>query len=158
MVTMVTYCRGVGASDGGDRISQGTAWLYTPFALGTWSDFGLGYNDGSSHASLLQGAIWALEDEDRNPSSNPYDSYVAGLFGADVKSNYEGSAVQVMNLSRNADGSGRKQDQLVFTGPPPSMSTSDPVPDAGATLAHFGLSLRGLGAVRRRFLRPRSCC
>lgn len=51
--------------------------------------------------------------------------------------NYTGSAVRVMNLTKNGN---RHQDQLVYMD----------VPDTGATLSLLVLGLVGLAAARRR--------
>lgn len=128
-----------GAVNGKDIISVGTAHLYEQFALGTLS----GFTYGDSNSALqLQNTIWYLEDEFTNP--NPPVDFGSFLTLAqsvtNYADNYNGSAVKVMNLTRNG-GQSFHQDQLVYTG----------VSDSGATLGLLALGLFGLGAARRRF-------
>jgi len=130
-----------GAIGGKDVISIGTAFLYEKFALGALS----GFNYGTSlSARQLQNTIWFLEGEITDLSQGytaaGWGSFLTSVQGlANYKSNYTGSAVQVMNLTSNG-GRGLHQDQLVYRG----------VPDSGASLSLLLLGLTGLVVVRRR--------
>jgi hypothetical protein len=147
-----------------DRISLGTAYLYSEFAKGTLSVPSGSYFSGvaptrATEAGLLQQAIWWLEGEgsdisDATYMSNPYANAVVAMFGsiagakADATAGYLG--VYVLNNfttaeARNAwvdtgvfDSSKKAQDFLYYS-----------VPDAGATLVLLGSALAGLGVFRR---------
>lgn len=124
---------------GKDIISVGTAYLYENFAMSTLGSF---IYDNAS-AAALQDMIWYLEGE--KALSTYADTAFSGLlntrFGSvsNAKADYTGTAVGVMNLTKN----GRNhQDQLVFHG--------SSVPDGGATLALLGIGLAGLAAFQLR--------
>lgn len=125
-----------GAVNGKDIISVGTAWLYEQFALGTLSGFVYG---NLTHAQQLQNAIWQLEGEYSGP--NDFGAYL-GLAQSlpNYSDNYDGSAVKVMNLTRN-NGQSQFQDQLVYV---------PQVPDAGSTIGLLLAGIIGLAVTRRR--------
>ena len=133
-----------GATNGGaggvkvgnkDIISKGTAHLYEQFALGTLTDFTYG---DSTHASQLQNTFWYLEGEITSTSNTgDFLELAQDMFGTSVMDNYTGSAVQVMNLTKNGY---RHQGQLFYMG----------VTYTGATLSLLALGLVGLAAARRR--------
>lgn len=133
---------------GYDVISQGTAYLYSEFAVGTLSGFT--YNNGAS-ALALQQMIWWLEGEigsglaPVNISGNLFYGLLNTQFGDlnTAKLDYAGSSVQVMNLTDA--NRGRHQDQLVYLG-------GNRVPEGGQTLALLGAGLLGLAWLRRRFV------
>lgn len=135
-----------GATNGKDIISEGTGWLYEQYAIGNF--FNSGYT-----AFNLQKAIWFLEDElywsNLGTNARNLVTLAATSLGfsttdpnwIEVKSDYTGTNVKVMNLTSN-NGQNQHQDQLVY------MPHS--VPDSGATLALFGIAFAGLIATRRR--------
>lgn len=126
-----------GAVNGKDVISIGTAWLYEKFVLGTLQGFTYG---NQTHAKQLQNTIWHLEGELNDTSeTGTFLGLATSLSNYDL--DYTGSAVQVMNLTKN-NGTSHHQDQLVYMG--------KPVPDAGSTLAFFGIAFAGLIALKRR--------
>lgn len=131
-----------GAVNGKDIISEGTGWLYEQYAVGNF--FASGFTPLN-----LQNAIWFLEDElnwsDIGSSAQNLVSLAASTLGfsttdwSEVKSDYTGQNVKVMNLTSN-NGQNQHQDQLVYM----------PVPDTGSTLALLGFATAGLLALRRR--------
>lgn len=136
-----------GATNGKDIISQGTGWIYEQYAIGNF--FMSAFNP-----SNLQNAIWFLEDElswnDIGTNARNLVSLAATTLGLsttdnwlEVKSNYSGLNVKVMNLTSN-NGQSQHQDQLVYM--PHSVS------DTGTTAALLGLAFAGIIAVRRRIL------
>ncbi|CAN5400719.1 hypothetical protein BH23VER1_BH23VER1_31830 [soil metagenome] len=130
----------------GDPISLGTAWLYGHFAIGNLSGYGYSMAD----AAALQDLIWWLEDEhvrsEAQLVANPYYGLVFDFYGSNLKADYEGSAVQVMNVTTR--GGIKKQDQLVLAGRyTPPTATGTPVPDSGGTVLFLGLALLGLRAL-----------
>ena len=133
---------------GYDKISQGTGYLYSQFALGTLSGFT--YNNSAAALSLQQ-MIWWLEGEIGSglaPSSisgNPFVGLLNAQFGdlTTAKLDYTGSEVKVMNLT-NGNG-GFQQDQLVYVG-------GNRVPEGGLTLALLSTTLIGLAWVRHKLV------
>lgn len=133
---------GAGSPTAGyDIISQGTAYLYTQFALGLLP---ASYYGSASNAAALQDMIWWLENEQNSWGAGTYNSLLLSQFGANwasvAKADYTGSAVKVLNLT---SGRTKNQDQLVFVG----------VPDVSTTAALLGLGLLGLAGLRRRLQR-----
>lgn len=129
-----------------DPLSQGTAFLYEGFALGS---LGAGFSYTSSALSLqLQNMIWFLEDEQGSWGSSPnlFSNLLESQYGSGwqtlAKQNYTGSAVQVVNLTQNGVN---KQDQVFFAG-----RLAAQVPEGGTTLALLSLSLFSLGFATRR--------
>ena len=137
-----------------DKISIGTAYLYTLFATGSLT--GYNYTNGSareSSAVTLQTAIWYLEDEisltTTQKNSNPFLTgaigaltMFGGVGGAKADNDFDLYHVKALNLwSTNG---GPKQDQLIMVAPP------ERVPDGGATGLLLGLALSTLGGLRRR--------
>ncbi len=134
-----------------DPISDGTAFLYERFALGTLASDGFSYTN-SSLSLQLQNMIWFLEDEQNTwGSPNIFSNLLLTKYGATweslAKASYAGSAVQVMNLTTNG-GRDRHQDQLYY-----SKTEGDlrQVPEGGATLGLLSLSVLGLGLVARNY-------
>jgi hypothetical protein len=153
---------GGGASP--DRISMGTAYLYSEFAKGTLSVpsgsyFAAGDPTRAAEAGRLQQAIWWLEGEgsdisDATYMSNPYANAVVAQFGsiadakADATAGYLGvyvlnnfTTVEARNAWANTgvfDSSKKAQDFLYYS-----------VPDAGTTLVLLGSALASLGVFRR---------
>jgi len=133
---------GYGAVNGADPISMGTAWLYSQFAKGTLSgyDFAGLEPDREASASILQYAIWWLEDEKAYDAGNIFIQAAIAMFGdaAAAKADSNGAFnVMVLNLTDITNGALR-QDQLVVV----------PIP---AAVWLFGTGLIGLVGVRRRF-------
>ena len=84
--------------------------------------------------------FWMLEDEIAYDSFNYYIGLVESIFGANVKANYSGTQVKVLNIW-GKDSRGRiydVQSQLFY------------VPDAGMTAALLGFGLLSLAAFRRK--------
>lgn len=126
-----------------DPVSIGTAYLYCLFATGELDGYDYTGTTASRQisASLLQTAIWVLEEEldPVNAAGNAFYELVAGLFTdpmADANGEYN---VYAINVTRNGVN---RQDVLVYI--PPS------VPDGGMTLALLGLGLAGLGVASRK--------
>ena len=138
-----------------DKVSIGTAYLYTLFATGSLT--GYDYTNGSgreSSAVKLQTAIWYLEDEisltSSEKSSNPFLSgavgaltVFGGVAGARADNDFSLYHVKALNLW-STDGVYPKQDQLIMVAPPKR------VPDGGATVLLLGLALGTLAGLRRR--------
>jgi hypothetical protein len=132
----------------GDPLSIGVAWLYNAFALGNLS--GYEYSDTAarkSSASLLQRAIWMLEDEMSMDASNIYVDMAINKFGSlslAQASNSGAFPVQIINLYQNiGDRTYRRQDVLV-------RIADAKVPDQGMTVGLLGIGMIGLVALRRR--------
>lgn len=126
----------------GDVISQGTAFLYERFALGTLAEVVPGFNYGKNSITALQETIWWLEHEMEH-GKNHYAALLDAQFGSseNARENYTGSAVKVLNLTEVVNGQTvKRQDQLIYT-----------APDGGATVALLGLSLGGIALLRRKF-------
>ncbi|MEN6373170.1 MAG: VPLPA-CTERM sorting domain-containing protein [Smithella sp.] len=131
-----------GATNGADPISMGTAWLYSQFAKGTLVgyDFAGTEPNREASASILQYAIWWLEDEKAYDAGNIFIQAAIAMFGdaATAKADSNGAFnVRVLNLTDITNGALR-QDQLVVV----------PIP---AAVWLFGTGLIGLVGVRRRF-------
>jgi hypothetical protein len=128
-----------------DKVSLGTAYLYTLFATGALSAHGYDYPDGDARArdaEKLQKAIWYLEDERtlaQIGGSNSYVTLATNQFGslAAAKADNNFYNVQVINLW--SDSGHLKQSQLIMT-----------VPDGGITALTLGLALTMLAGLRRR--------
>jgi hypothetical protein len=147
-----------GQTTSGDPLSQGTAFLYQQFAMGTLA--GYSYDDGDNDftdaeadarrasALLLQNAFWWLENEIwlANPVANPFLALVAAEFGSvgngQLNANLALYGVQVLQL-RTLPNFGDAQDVLFFS---PAR-----VPDGGTTLALMGFALLGIAILARRF-------
>lgn len=128
---------GTPGDQGGDIISQGTAWLYSLFARGILTDY-FTNPDRIVAAALLQQAIWALEDEDSAGAANPFYNSAVAQFGSvseAKKSTPTGSyGVWVLNNTVNRANA---QDMLYYA------------PDGGSTVMLLGLSLTGLSLLAR---------
>jgi len=71
------------------KLSKGTAWLYSHFATGTLPGYryaGIGTGERSTDAQVLQLALWTLEGTYGylDPSVNPFLVQVANAFGGGV--------------------------------------------------------------------------
>lgn len=135
------------SANGMDRISKGTAWLYSQYAAGTLAGYNYGttgesLNNRRQSSRLLQLAIWYLEGEialsysERN--SNPflslantkYGSYLAAAANADIVTYGSVQGVEygvvALNLYTGYDPatgkySGKAQDQLAIIPEPGTM-------------------------------------
>lgn len=140
---------------GGDRLSVGAAWLYSLFAqatlgvpqgvLGSYAFSGTQAQRKVS-AGLLQNAIWALEDEITDPTTNIFFNAAVAQFGS--SSNAQANAttgqfgVWVLN---NTLGGVKKQDMLFYAG-----GASINVPDGGSTAILLGLGMGGIAFLLRQ--------
>jgi len=108
--------------------------------LNSISNFKYGEIDS---AKALQNMIWHLEGEVSLGSGSAFITVLqaVGLDRQTAKDDYEGAAVQALNLT-SLDGGNPQQDQLVYV--------RVPVPDGGLTLTLLGMGLVGLAAVRRK--------
>ena len=136
-------------------LAEGTAWLYANFATGQLPgyDFSNALGQRQTDAGELQTAIWALQGDQSiagYPSGtvgNPYYNDATNALGANIDTAataFTDFGTEIMNLT--LDG-GNYQNQLIYTGPPPSP----PVPDGGLTAALLGGALLGLQGLRRMF-------
>ena len=133
-----------------DKISMGTAYLYTLFATGNLT--GYNYTNGSgreSSAVSLQKAIWYLEDEiSLTLSERNANIFLTGAIGAltefggiaAAKADNDFNLYHVRALNLWSATGQAKQDQLIMVR----------VPDGGATALFLGLALSGLAGFRRR--------
>lgn len=125
----------------GDPLSQGTAYLYELFIMGTLvgaDGTGSYWDNHDANAGLLQQAFWTLEDE-ANFGWNPYVSLVQSIFGVEgAFETYAGGAVKVMNLwGPNGEDI---QSQLIYV---------RAVPETGATALLVALGLGCMVVARR---------
>lgn len=135
-----------------DPISQGTAFLYRQFALGTLAGYDYLGANRVTDAGYLQDAFWFLENEFENDSiplnrapANPFLAAVAAQYGTLENARLDNTLypVYALNLS-TLDANGNRiavQDVLVY---------APTVPDGGTTSILLGASLLGLMAIRRR--------
>ncbi len=139
-----------GAVNGKDVISNGTAYLYEQFALGTLAGFNYGDTNLDSvvydSAKQLQNTIWYLEGEITSAYYGVGFGSFLGLAQSqlDYASDYVGGAVKVMNLTSN-NGHKHHQDQLVYAG----------VPDSGTTVSLLLVAVCGLVGARRKLARSK---
>lgn len=137
---------------GTDEISIGTSWLYGQFAQGILG--GYTYTAGAARAtsaSILQQAIWYLEDEitltTAQVNANVFLTGVNGAithFGTFAAAHADAgptSAVVVLNLSPVGSSDFSAQDQLAWP---------HPLPDSASTITLLGLALLGIAAFRRK--------
>lgn len=130
-------------NQGGDTLSQGTAWLYSQFAQGLLA----GYNfsgttaQRKTSAGLLQNAIWALEDENPDPAplGNAFFD-LALLHGGEANYTSGQYGVYVLN---NTQGTTKAQDMLFYS------TGGIPAPDGGTSLMLLGFALGGMSLLRR---------
>jgi hypothetical protein len=133
---------------GADKISRGTAYLYSLFATGNLTGYNYSYGPGrTASAAKLQEAIWILEGELNGTIDSQLQNILAAKFGgglaewsADVGPG-EDFGVRVMNLGLP----NQVQDMLVVV-PEPSTYVA-------GTLALLPLAF-GLRAVARRRAQP----
>jgi hypothetical protein len=135
---------------GFDRISLGTAWLYSQFATGLLSGYDYEYGPKRKQSALaLQDAIWQLEDEANGlPYAVPNNIFlqaVQGHFGSllNAKGHANGAYnVFVLNLFEDGTKGVRQiQDQLYY---------KPGVPDGGSTAILLSSALGAMAWFRRR--------
>ncbi|HRE81897.1 MAG TPA: VPDSG-CTERM sorting domain-containing protein [Opitutaceae bacterium] len=143
-----------GATNGADPISLGTAWLYSQFAAGSLAGYDYGAGRKASNTSL-QLAIWFLENETSGisgyssygtPGQNVFLDAAFAKFGSASSARADANGaygVQVLNLTK---GQTHAQSQLYASAP-------IRVPDTGATVVLFGLTLAGLLGIKRKLAR-----
>jgi len=133
---------------GFDKLSVGTAWLYSQFAQALWSSYT--YTAGAGRvtsAGDLQNAFWMLEGEIPWVGSNPFLVVVLAALLTDqtgAQSNAATGEYGVYALNITKDGA-VAQDQLYYN--PNGLL----VPDGGLSLVLLGMSLSGLALLRRRY-------
>jgi hypothetical protein len=135
---LVTH--GPAGDQGGDRVSIGTAWLYSQFAQGVLANY-FTAADRNIVAALLQRAIWALEDEIPDPVGNMFfDAAATAAGSADLAQDNATTGlygVYVLNNTKISNQT-KAQDMLWYR-----------APDGGSTVMLLGLSLTGLSLVAR---------
>ena len=156
------YTIGTAAVEGGvaggnpDPLGRGTAWLYNRFATGVLT--GYNYTPGAGRvasASLMQQAVWYLEDEISltavELAGNSFLQAVITEYGSIATAKATATQNMLNNLGVrviNPTVVGTqtpRQSQLVYIGErPPGVA------DGGLTIGLLGLSLAGLGRIRRR--------
>jgi hypothetical protein len=127
-----------------DRVSLGTAYLYTLFATGALAPYGYDYPDGDERArdaEKLQKAIWFLEDERTlaEIGANSYVTLVTTKFGSTAAAKADNNFYNVGVINLWNDSGHLKQSQLIMR-----------VPDGGVTSLMLGLALTALAGLRRR--------
>ena len=153
-------------------LSVGAAWIYAQFASGQLADDGYAYAGGTAaqiaarkdSAWALQNTIWWLMGTEGYGKDTPAKRLAAApnnVYTTLVKSTFAGTSmfddnaglygVAVVRLWADGDAGRQlpgndRQDQLVLT-----TQGGNKTPDGGFTLALLGMSLTGLGALRRRF-------
>jgi hypothetical protein len=126
-----------------DYLSQGTAWLYRNYAIGSYNSLiGTTYASWKALNKDFQAAVWTLEGDINatNYFTNLAKSKFTTLTNAKLDANGYAYGVRALNLY-TSDKSGKTihaQSQLYF------------VPDTASTLALVGAALAGLIAFRRR--------
>ena len=149
-----------GAVSGSDRISNGTAWLYSQFATGTLANYSYAAGGRAASDSQLQLAFWFLEDETPlisgygayDPNSNVFLSAAFSQFGSLAAAKADAAnafGVSVLNLTT---GDTHNQSQLYYSGGGDIPS----VPDSGSTFAFMGAAMLGLMGFLRVKLRNKS--
>lgn len=110
---------------GKDKISKGTAWLYSQFAAGTLT--GYYYNTTlaarQTSSRLLQEAIWGLEGERTWNASNPFLVLVTSLslFGSQAGAAADANGAYGVAALNLYTASGGAQDQLVIVPEPTTV-------------------------------------
>jgi hypothetical protein len=137
---------GVGGPGDPDPVSKGTAFLYSQFARGLWSDYNYG-SGRSGSAAALQEAIWWLEEEISSyGSSNHFIDLVTTQFGSPLAGREDAFAgefgVYALNLTGVSNAPATVgQDQLYYNA----------VPDGGSTVSLLVMALCAAGVVANRF-------
>lgn len=139
-------------------LAEGTAWLYSQFAMGTLGgyDFSNSLGQRYTDAGTLQAAIWALQGNQTNPgmgypsgiTDNYYYAEALAALGANIDTaatlsdNY---GVEIMNLTSGGTDNDY-QNQLVM------LPTSNTIhtPDSATTLLLLTMGLAGLGIYSRK--------
>jgi hypothetical protein len=129
-----------GATNGADKISSETAYLYTQYRAGTLSN----WTETVSKANSLQLAIWTLENEITSTIDTQANTWISEATAAVAAGTFSGLGdVRVLNISwaQNAYG---------FTVGTPAQSQLVLVPEPGILML-LGLGLSGLAIATRRF-------
>jgi len=142
---------GLGPLPTTDKISVGTAYLYSQFATGNLAGY-IYANGGTRAASAvkLQEAIWYLEDEISltlaqitansflQAAFTAHGAIGAGVGNAAGGAKADNSIYGVKALNLGGASPNQKQDQLIM------------VPDGGLTATLLGLGMGGLAVLRRK--------
>jgi hypothetical protein len=136
-------------------LSTGAAWLYYEFGTGVLANYNYsatGTPSRNSDAGILQAAIWAFQGQSvsgfpNGITGNVYYQEALTALGSSATSDYNGTAVAVLQLWANQAETTAAQNQLVLTG---TWPTPHPTPDGGTTVILLGGALAGLGALRRK--------
>jgi hypothetical protein len=141
----------------GNKLSLGSAYLYSQFALGTLAGYSYtGTTARNTSADWLQKTLWALEGQGYSSvlaASNPFYNQLVTMFGSTAGAQADANGaygVKVLQLTDDCDEI--KQSQLVLCNPPVPHTTPIPEPStvvAGALLLlPFGVS--ALRIIRRK--------
>lgn len=131
----------------GNSLKAGTAWLFSQFSTGTWSQYDYAQDPGNvTDAGNLQAAIWYFQGQTPDQAgfnasaSNPYVIDAIGALGAGATS--AATLADGVNVVSLFTASGAPAQDVL------SLVT---VPDGGTTVALLGFVLVGLEGLRRRF-------
>lgn len=126
----------------GDRLSVGTAWLYSQFASGTLASFDYSAAGRKNSNLLLQQAFWFLEDDRSTGSlfSNAAVSHFGSVNAAKANATAGFLGVYALNLTSGSNNQNNHQSQLYYN-----------IPDGGSSLVLLGLAFLGCAAFRKRF-------
>jgi hypothetical protein len=125
----------------GDRLSVGTAWLYSQFATGTLGGFDYSVAGRKNSNFLLQQAFWYLEDD--KPAGSVFSNAAISYFGSVSLAKANASpgeyGVYALNLTSGINNDAHHQSQLYYH-----------VPEGGSSALMLGLALLGCAAIRRK--------